>query len=216
MAVQDLVIYGASFPDVLKIVASVNDREPTWRIVGFLDDYKFGHENAFFGVPILGGAESIARFRDDGCRFLNNVFGSRDGRLKVAERLDGHQVPYATVAAAGVNLAMATLGEGCLISEGVVFGAGVTVGDHVGIRAQAAVNHESSVGDHAFVGPAAVACGRVSIGAEAMIGAGAVIRDHIHVGDRSRVAMGAVVNADVADDDVVAGNPARSVRGLLR
>jgi maltose O-acetyltransferase len=44
------------------------------------------------------------------------------------------------------------------------------------------------------------------------VGSGAVILGGVRIGARAIVGAGAVVTRDVAPDDVVAGNPGRSLR----
>ncbi|KWV43982.1 acetyltransferase [Bradyrhizobium macuxiense] len=55
----------------------------------------------------------------------------------------------------------------------------------------------------------------VMINDDAWIGAGAFLMRGVQIGARAIVAAGSVVIRDVADDTVVAGNPARLVRSIL-
>ncbi len=57
---------------------------------------------------------------------------------------------------------------------------------------------------------------RVLVGDDVWIGFGALILKGVTIGDRAVVAAHAVVTKDVPADAVVAGNPARVVRELLR
>ena len=52
----------------------------------------------------------------------------------------------------------------------------------------------------------------VSIGENAFIGMGAILMPGVSIGKGSIVAAGSVVTRDVADNTVVAGNPAREVK----
>jgi len=54
----------------------------------------------------------------------------------------------------------------------------------------------------------------VQIGEDCWIGSGSFVLKGVTIGNRSVVAAGSVVTADVGDDCVVAGNPARVVRSL--
>jgi sugar O-acyltransferase (sialic acid O-acetyltransferase NeuD family) len=212
----ELVIYGASFPDIVKIVDAVNARHRRWVIAGFIDDRKAGRDEGFLGYPIIGGEDVIAEHRDRGRLFINNVFGSPEVRLSVAEKMERHAVEYATLVAPTVDTAFADIGRGCLISDGAGLGAGVVIRDHVAVRMNAVVNHECVVGNHVFVGPSAVICGRVRIEDAVYVGAGAVIKDGVTLHAGSRIGMGAIVNTDVPRGQVVANAPARPVTNLLR
>lgn len=55
----------------------------------------------------------------------------------------------------------------------------------------------------------------IEIGEDCWIGANSIVLKGVKIGSRSVVAAGSVVTADVAEDCVVAGNPARVVRSLI-
>jgi acetyltransferase-like isoleucine patch superfamily enzyme len=55
----------------------------------------------------------------------------------------------------------------------------------------------------------------IEIGEDCWIGANSIVLKGVRIGDRSIVAAGSVVTADIGDDCVVAGNPARIVRSLV-
>ncbi|QOZ27261.1 DapH/DapD/GlmU-related protein [Bradyrhizobium sp. CCBAU 51753] len=55
----------------------------------------------------------------------------------------------------------------------------------------------------------------VTINDDAWIGAGAFVMRGLSIGARAIVAAGSVVTKDVAEDTVVAGNPARVVKSIL-
>ncbi len=55
----------------------------------------------------------------------------------------------------------------------------------------------------------------IEIGEDCWIGANSIVLKGVKIGSRSVVAAGSVVTADVDDDCVVAGNPARIVRSLV-
>jgi acetyltransferase-like isoleucine patch superfamily enzyme len=55
----------------------------------------------------------------------------------------------------------------------------------------------------------------IEIGEDCWIGANSIVLKGVTIGNRSVVAAGSVVTADIRDDSVVAGNPARMVRSLV-
>ena len=69
---RDLVIYGAGYPEVVKLVHAINRTGPAWRVVGFVDD-TLEPGSRFMNLPVLGGRDRLAELRDSGAAFVNNV-----------------------------------------------------------------------------------------------------------------------------------------------
>ncbi len=93
----------------------------------------------------------------------------------------------------------ATLGD-------TIVRAGVKTDDHVHIA------HNCVVGENTFLTACAELSGSVEIGRDVWVAPNVSIMNQVKIGDRALVGLGAVVRKNVPDDDVVAGNPARSLR----
>lgn len=129
----------------------------------------------------------------------------------------------------------AVIGSGCNICDYVYIEGGARVGDRVTVKNCVMIWDGVTIEDDAFIGPGAIftndryprsrhmpeAAGRylskenwlertrVKLGAS--IGAGAVILPGVTIGSYASVGAGAVVTRDVADHQLVVGNPARVV-----
>jgi UDP-3-O-[3-hydroxymyristoyl] glucosamine N-acyltransferase len=101
------------------------------------------------------------------------------------------------------------IGTGTYINSAVSLGAVSKLGEFVFINRGASLGHHLVVADYASIGPGVVAGGGVSIGRGAVIGVGAVLLPGIRIGSNAVVAAGSVVTRDVADNTMVAGNPAQ-------
>jgi sugar O-acyltransferase (sialic acid O-acetyltransferase NeuD family) len=212
---KELLIYGAANPQIVKIVDAINEKENTWKTIGFLDDFKKNEAASYMGHPILGGEEMIQPYRDKGCYFINNVFSTTEKRRIVTQKLKRFQVNYATLVSPRVDMLYVHVGSDCLILDGVILGANVSIGSHVMIRANSSINHDTVIEENVFIGPGVTICGNVKVEEGAYIGAGAVIKDGLVIHYRSTVGMGAIVNEDVMEGDIVAVPPARSVKNLI-
>lgn len=212
---RELLIYGAANPEIIKLVDSINDESNTWRIAGFLDDFKKKEIASYIGYPILGGEEVIKQYRNKGFYFINNVFSTTNNRQIVIEKLRDFQVNYATLISPRVDTRYVQIGFDCVILDGVILGTNVSIGSHVMIRANSSINHDAILENNVFIGPGVTICGNVKIGEGAYIGAGAVIKDGLIINAWSTVAMGAIVNESVEKGDIVAVPPARSIKNLI-
>lgn len=211
---KKLMIYGASNPEAVQLINSINKRQSTFKIIGFIDDYKKDQSDNFMDYPILGGEESIEKHYNKDIYFFNNVLMPKDRKL-VSDKLSKFEVRYVTLISPSIDTDFIEIGYDCIISEGAQLGANTIIGNHVVIRKNSLVNHDCILEDYVFVGPGAIICGGVKIEEGAFIGAGAVIKNDITIHSQSFVGMGAVVNRSIKKGDVVASMPAKSVKNLI-
>lgn len=101
-----------------------------------------------------------------------------------------------------------TLGEGTVVSAGVLVASNTTIGDHVFINRGARIGHHTTIGNYVTLQPGANIAGLVEIGSSTYIGMGAIVIERRKIGTEVTIAAGAVVIDDVPDHVMVAGNPA--------
>ena len=104
-----------------------------------------------------------------------------------------------------------TLGDGTILSVGVIIAAHTHLGRHVFVNRGAMIGHHTSIGDHASVMTGANIAGNCRVGAGTYIGMSAVVLDNINIGANAVVGV-AVVTKDVPDNVQVVGVPARIVK----
>jgi UDP-perosamine 4-acetyltransferase len=103
------------------------------------------------------------------------------------------------------------LSDGSQIMAGVILQCSVKIGENAVVNTRASVDHGCEIGPHAFIGPGVTLCGDVHVGDGAFIGAGATVLPGINIGQNAIVGAGAVVIREVANGNVVTGNPAREI-----
>jgi UDP-2-acetamido-3-amino-2,3-dideoxy-glucuronate N-acetyltransferase len=125
----------------------------------------------------------------------------------------------------------ARIGMDCVIGKNVYVDAGVLIGDRVKVQNNASLYRGVTVEDGAFIGPhvclandrqprsvnadgslkadADWSVSPILVRAGAAIGAGSVVLPGVTVGRWAMVGAGSVVTRDVAEHELVAGNPAR-------
>lgn len=106
-----------------------------------------------------------------------------------------------------------SVGPGTVIMAGAVVNPRTALGRHVIVNTAASIDHDCNLGDFCHISPGARLAGCVSVGAFSLVGTGASVIPGIRIGARAAVGAGAVVVREVPDAVVVAGNPARVLRG---
>ena len=117
---------------------------------------------------------------------------------------------FATIIHPSVRLSSkSSVGEGSILSVGVVVAAYTTVGRHVIINRGSLIGHHTTIHDYVTISPGANIAGSVTIGDGTYVGIGAIVLDHRTIGAHAVIGAGAVVTRDVPDRVQVMGIPAR-------
>jgi sugar O-acyltransferase (sialic acid O-acetyltransferase NeuD family) len=120
---------------------------------------------------------------------------------------------FATVVHPSARLSSASrVGDGTILSAGVIVGAQTAIGRHVLVNRGSLIGHHSEVGDYVSIQPGANVAGACTIGESTYVGMGAVVLDHLTIGAHAIIGAGAVVTEDVPDRVQVVGVPARIVK----
>ena len=208
---RDLIIYGAGYSGVVKLVAAINRHRRTWNLLGFLDDTPGREDESFMGIEILGGRDRLASLANGKACFINNVGSTTSARSKVTALLDAHGCELAVLVHPGVDQEFTVIGRDVMIAEGAVLGPNVTIGDHCLIRLNATISHDCVFAENVFVVPGVMLCGHVKVGESAYLGAGCTIIQRISIGAGSVVGAGAVVSKDVSPGTTVVGPRAQKL-----
>jgi sugar O-acyltransferase (sialic acid O-acetyltransferase NeuD family) len=206
---RKLVLYGASHVMVLKLLDAINRQEPTWDLLGFLDDAPERRQGDCEGHPVLGGRELLAGLVAEGVWVFSNVVSHWSKAKAIAELLASHGCQVPSLIHPALDMAYVQIGKGCLISEACAVGSQTVIGDYVTVRLHSVLSHDVTVGDYTLVGPGVTVAGKSRLGTACFIGAGATILPEISIGDYAMVGAGAVVTREVAPGTTVVGVPAR-------
>jgi sugar O-acyltransferase (sialic acid O-acetyltransferase NeuD family) len=101
--------------------------------------------------------------------------------------------------------------KGVMIAAGVCINPLAKIGNGVICNTACIIEHECVIEDFAHIAPGAILCGNVYVGSGSFVGAGAVIKQGISIGKNVIIGAGAVVLKNIADNEIVAGNPAKKI-----
>jgi sugar O-acyltransferase (sialic acid O-acetyltransferase NeuD family) len=192
--------------------------------IGFVDDAPRLTGTRVMGLEVLGTRDVLRTVAHDA---VIVAIGDNARRAAICEGFARNGKPDATRdgALSGARLISAChpdasigstveMGDGCMLSAGVVITPDVRLGRGVILNTRCSVDHHSVIGDFVHVGPGATIGANVVIGDRALIGLGASVMSGRLVGAGTIVGAGAVVTRDLPDRVVAMGVPARVVRSI--
>jgi acetyltransferase EpsM len=203
-----LVVLGTSLfaPEVTDLAEDTGRYEVT----AFIENHdREKTRQPFLGRPVIwiDEAASLASTHDAVCGLGTT---HRQAFIEQAASAGFH---FARIEHPGARVSStSTVGDGSLLSVGVIVAAHSRLGRHVIVNRGALIGHHTTVHDYVTISPGANVAGAVVIGEGAYIGMGAIVLDRVTIGAHAVVGAGAVVTKDVPDRAQVTGMPARVVR----
>jgi len=204
---KDLIIVcaGGFGKEALSIAERMNEKNPQWNILGFIDDTKEIGEEIFRGYKVLGNIKdwqpkpneyfAIGMAKPQAKEKLYNIIHSKGGK-------------FATLIHPSLNIPRETvIGEGCIISLGWI-GINVTLGKCVHIAGsmigEAVIDDFSTTTGFTNIAGA-------TIGKRVFVGSHAVVLNGKKVGDDATIGAGSIVFNNVKTNTTVIGNPAKKI-----
>lgn len=161
---------------------------------------------------ILSGAR-ICAYSEVGAKSIirqNAVVGGQGFGFERDEAGRPVRIPHFGGVMIGMN---SEIGAAATVCSGTI--DPTVVGDDVKIDNHVHIAHNCVIGNRTMIAACAELSGSVGVGEGCWISPNISVLEGKRIGDGAWVGMGSVVMKDVPDGDVVAGNPARSIRAIV-
>jgi sugar O-acyltransferase (sialic acid O-acetyltransferase NeuD family) len=191
-------------------VADLVSEIPGFVLEGFVENWERARcASRLLDLPVIW-YEELSRYADSHCAV---VALSTTRRNRFTEQVEAARVPFATLVHPSARVSpTATLGEGCIISAGVIIASHTNLGRHVFVNRGALIGHHTTIGHHVSIMPGANIAGKTTVGDSTFIGMGALVLDNLVLGDHCVVAAGALVNKNAPAGVQLMGLPAAIVK----
>ena len=211
---KDLIIIGASGfgREVAWLVERINKVDPTWTLLGFIDDNESLQGETVNQYPVLGRTEDVVRFPD---AYFVCAVGASKIRERIIERVKTYNpcIRFGTVIDPSVEMSnLVTIGEGTIICAHTIITVNIRIGSHVIINLDCTVGHDAILHDFVTLYPSVNVSGITEIGRCSELGTGMQIIQGKTVGDYSIVGAGAVVVKDIPSGCTAVGSPAKPIK----
>lgn len=197
--------------EVQMLIEQINQKENQYEFIGFFDD-GFSKGEIINGSPILGGIKDINDIEYE----LSIVSAIGDPKLKemLLGFITNENINYPVLIHPNAiigNSDFVTIGEGTIITAGVLITVNINIGKHVILNLSCTVGHDTNIGDYSSFMPSVNISGEVDIEKGVYAGTGAKIINQLSIGEGSIIGAGAVIIKKVPGAVTVVGNPGKVI-----
>lgn len=207
-----LFVYGAGGfgKEVMDVARRRNAATGEWRDICFVDDVRT--ERVRYGAQLFPFDSPDVKGGLDEAEFVI-ALGEPAYRETLAQKLLHAGARLGRVIDTSALIAdSAIVDEGAVIAPLCSISSDARVGRHASVNTMSIVGHDVQLGEYAVISSMVNIGGGGVIGSGSYIGMGALIKEGVRIGANAIVGMGSVVYADIPDDVIALGNPARVAR----
>ena len=211
---KDLVIIGAGGfgREMFTHIGWINDQEPTWNFLGYIDD---NATETVEGHKILGGLDYL--FQMDPKPYYFIAIADSKVREQIANRCKAAGLTAATIIGnVGTIAPNAEIGEGCYIGHHTSLMTNVKIGPFCIIQDRCSFGHDTEVGAFTSTMSNCMFGGESKIGAHNYFGLRATIINRVNTVDYCTFGACACVVKDAAEPGTWVGVPAKLVKPLKK
>lgn len=209
---KNIVIIGAGGVgrEVSLIIQQINELEPTWNLLGFIDDNTDNWGKVINGYSVIGGMDSLEFLSND--TYIVIAIANYEVKKKIVNKIN-NKFKFATIVHPKIWIHdYMTVGQGTIIYEGVILTANIEIGNHVIISPKCGVGHDSIIKDYVSLLWNVNVSGNDLIEEGVMMGSGSTVIQGKKIGKGSIIGAGAVVVNDIESFSTAVGVPAAVIK----
>lgn len=210
---KKIVIAGAGGfgRELLQWIKDINEKTPTWEILGFIDDNLNALDGVETDAKVVGTIKDYVGKEDEEVAL---AFGSPELKRKIVSILKAKGAKFATIIHPTALLSpFAHYGEGFIMFPYSKLSCNSTVGEFVTLLSTP-IGHDNVIGDYTVISGGCNIVRNVKIGQDVFLAAGVCIAQDVIIGDGAYLGLGSVILKDVKPGAKMFGNPARPLPGM--
>ena len=211
---KQLIIIGAGGfgREIHNMLPECHGYGDSFLLKGFINDISDALDGFDGYAPIIGTIQDYVPEPDD---VFICAIGDVAGRKKCVHRLKNRGAKFINLLHTSSYIGRnTTIGEGCILFNGVMISCDCKIGDYTIIQADCIIGHDVQIGHFNQFHPRVFVGGKAVIGDEVHIGPYALIHPCKKLADQSTVGGGSFVIRNVKPGQTVYGNPAKVLNSL--
>jgi acetyltransferase EpsM len=188
------------------------DRE--WEFAGYLND-RIASGASIEGLPVLGRLNEWPGFAGKGYFFINTIYRI-DGQQQRIDLFEGLRIPDEKLATFIHPLTYvapnAHIGPGTVVMPHACVSSAAVIAKCCLVMVGATVLHNTRIGRYCHLAAQCCVGANMNIADGVHVGLNATTRESLMIGRNSTLGMGSVLLANMGENEIWAGNPARFLR----
>lgn len=186
---KNIVIIGAGDlgKEVVWLIEDINKHNPSYLILGFLDDDPDKLGGDFYGYKVLGKEEDLEEIAKK--TPLSAVIAIQDGKVRkrIVEKHKDFDAWESIIHPSAVIAQSSSVGKGGMVFPQVSISVDTKVGDFSLLYINATICNDCRIGDYVSVMTSASISERCDIGSECFLAAGCTVYPHKKLGNQVEV-----------------------------
>lgn len=210
---KDIAIYGAGGfgKEVACLINRINEKEPTWKLLGFFDDdpAKKGEMVSHFG-PCLGGIDELNDYPNKIDVVM--AMGNSHTVMKIVPKIINEKIWFPNLIHPNFTISdpdTFVIGKGNIIQGACTATCDVRLGDFNVLNGSICLGHDVKMGSYNTLMPAVRISGEVKIGNGNFFGVGSIVLQQLKIGDDVRLGAGSVLMTKPKSGNLYIGVPAK-------
>ncbi len=211
---KNISIYGAGGfgREVACLIRIINEKNPTWNLIGFFDDgIEKGTKNEY--GEVLGGITEVNNFSEP----LAIVIAIANPKIvsKIVTNITNLNVDFPNLISPDLiylDEDNVTLGKGNIICSGCLISCNVKIGDFNILNGFIPVGHDTVIGNFNSIMPSVRISGEVTIGDRNFFGVGSIVLQQIKIGNDTTVGANSLILRKTKDGMTYVGSPATIIK----
>lgn len=200
--------------EVAWLVEEINQRKPTWNLLGFVDEDETKWGQVLNGYPVLGGFDALGNVSIP-VKVISAVcvVGDPLAKKRLVEKAEDVGLQFVNLIHPEVRLSpWVEMGHGIVICTGCVVTVNIQIADHVSINPGCGIGHDTTIGAYTTLMWHVNLSGATRVGEGVTLGSKVTLLPGKSVGDWTIVGAGAVVNRDLPQHCTAVGVPAKPIK----
>ncbi|MFD0868713.1 MULTISPECIES: acetyltransferase [Paenibacillus] len=199
---------------IAELLKSINASDPRWIIEGFIDDNTGTVGRKVNHLSVKGTTDRLLTVEKPSDVVLAIANPAVKERLIRKLKLNPY-LSFPNIVHPRVELnEFVAMGQGNIVTEGVVFSANIQIGSFNLIHFNSTIGHDVVMEDYSTIYPGNNISGYVKIESRAVIGTNAAVLPSVRIGKDAIIGAGSVVLKDVEQGATVIGSPAKPINKI--